>query len=303
MINQITKKLAVITSLSIALLVGSSAMAVNTPAVSNRPIVQEPNTMLVLLAKSGVIHQHGHAYQLTLSGVDPRTLWFTDRPVRMAGFDLTREFIAHWHQAFSTSAPNAVLVHMDSGLPPHGQPLAVELTHPVVHQGKLTFTLQPLNNAPVHTGNLRYPVLFIDSIWGDIEGGLTEGAGYLITPSDPTAGALLVGAGKNLIHPPAHVVVPVRTMQNVNIKQLVNNADAPITTQQKALQTKANTAKTNSLAAYHSSVDLLKWQIAQEQKVNTIDHAAAIAASAEAAKDITTTHSNGFLIPHDSLSF
>ena len=351
--NQRIKKLAAVASISAALLAATpvfsqvnqrallaapGALAFSTPGQSNHSSKKGASAMLVLLAKSGVIRQHGHAYQLTLSGVDPRTLWFTDRPVRMAGFDLTREFIARWHQVFSTSAPNAALVHLDSGLPPHGQPLAAELTNPVFQQGQLTFALQPLNNTPVHTGNIRYPVLFIDSFLGsiggafthfgdsvassgtglgdaissgvttgadDTAGGIAIGIGAMTSNSSPTGGAAIAGAGERLIHGGPHKTVPKRTMQNVNITQLVNNADASMIAQQKALQAEANAIHTKAQSAFQGtlseaeSVSQLQQGASNSTGSSTTD--LAVHEAANGAGNFSTTTQGGYVIPHDNL--
>ncbi|MGB5301874.1 MAG: hypothetical protein WBP17_01850, partial [Gemmatimonadota bacterium] len=50
---------------------------------------------------------------LTLRGVSPTTLFFSDRPERIAGHGLTAEFVTFWQQAsddgFGADPPNATL--------------------------------------------------------------------------------------------------------------------------------------------------------------------------------------------------
>jgi hypothetical protein len=55
---------------------------------------------------------------LTLKGVSPTTLWFSDRPVRMAGHFSMKEYLATWGEgadSFRTDPPNATLSVFEEG--------------------------------------------------------------------------------------------------------------------------------------------------------------------------------------------
>jgi len=55
---------------------------------------------------------------LTLKGVSPTTLWFSDRPVRMAGHYNMKEYLATWGEgaeSFRTDPPNATLSVFEPG--------------------------------------------------------------------------------------------------------------------------------------------------------------------------------------------
>ena len=55
---------------------------------------------------------------LTLSGVSPATLYFSDRPERVVGHMTNEQFIEGWslgENNFATDPPNAVLSYIDAG--------------------------------------------------------------------------------------------------------------------------------------------------------------------------------------------
>ncbi len=57
------------------------------------------------------------SYILTLTGVSPRTVYFSDRPQRSAGTLSTAEFINGWSANFGDAPPNAALLFTESGQP------------------------------------------------------------------------------------------------------------------------------------------------------------------------------------------
>jgi hypothetical protein len=55
---------------------------------------------------------------LTLKGVSPTTLWFSDRPVRMAGHFSMKEYLATWEEGkdnFTADPPNGTLSVFEAG--------------------------------------------------------------------------------------------------------------------------------------------------------------------------------------------
>jgi hypothetical protein len=58
----------------------------------------------------------GDVHTLTMTGVRPQTLYFSDRPNRIAGAEPTAAFVDGFAQAFADSAPNASLIgHFERG--------------------------------------------------------------------------------------------------------------------------------------------------------------------------------------------
>lgn len=77
----------------------------------------------------------GHRWSVTLTGVDPTTLWFADRPERMSGRQTTASFVRQWVEfGFADVPPNAVIQHSGS------EGVAVELRHPRYDRKKRTLT-------------------------------------------------------------------------------------------------------------------------------------------------------------------
>ncbi|MDQ6821172.1 MAG: hypothetical protein M3076_12690 [Actinomycetota bacterium] len=83
---------------------------------------------------------------LTLEGVSPHTLVFSDRPVRLAEWVRTASLFASWSRVgFSATPPNAALIV--PGGPAGHQPTAVEMLHPRYDRARqrLVVTLSSLD--------------------------------------------------------------------------------------------------------------------------------------------------------------
>ena len=100
--------------------------------------------------------------QLTLTGVSPVTLYFTDRPERIAGNMKTTRFIPFWSEgadSFKANPPNADLSIVE------GQALrqvVVELQNPVLKGEDLTYTVKIIAGDMPATADAVS--VFIDSI-------------------------------------------------------------------------------------------------------------------------------------------
>ncbi|MGE0630451.1 MAG: hypothetical protein AB7O43_21865 [Hyphomicrobiaceae bacterium] len=115
---------------------------------------------------------------LTLKNVAPATIFFADRPKRMAGHMLTKTFLARWDQgknSFKKDPPNATL----SVFTANGKPglAVVELKEPRLSGNNLQFKVKVQSGSlPSNGGEAS---LFID---GD-DGGCW--AGYVGSPDEP----------------------------------------------------------------------------------------------------------------------
>ena len=94
-------------------------------------------------------------YTLTLTGVKPGMLAFTDRPDRQAQRWDTTEFLNNWVGEFETDPPNAV-ISADSEA-------AITISNPQVSGDTVTFTATPLPGQTLPTDTINQPTLFIDS--------------------------------------------------------------------------------------------------------------------------------------------
>jgi hypothetical protein len=132
--------------------------------------------------------------RLNLNGIGS-TVFFSDRPERVAGHVQTQEFISHWDQGsdnFASNPPNGTLsIFGEKG----ANSVVVELTDPKLENNNLSYQVKVLQGTL--PANFQESSLFIDILgrWR------MYGAGV-------AAGAAMAGAGSYYYHPPV-VVAPV----------------------------------------------------------------------------------------------
>jgi hypothetical protein len=100
--------------------------------------------------------------QLTLVDASPTTLFFSDRPERIAGNMTTERFIPFWStgtDSFLSDPPNADLSILEDGTLTQ---VVVVLQDPVLEDGNLTYTVEIVDGEMPSTGNNAS--LFIDII-------------------------------------------------------------------------------------------------------------------------------------------
>jgi hypothetical protein len=101
---------------------------------------------------------------LTLYGVAPSTLYFSDRPHRAVGYVPSADFVDLWDEgdnSFAADPPNAVLAFLEPGddMPDDA---VVVLRDPTLDSGALAYTIEVLEGTvPAHTGPVT---LFIDPL-------------------------------------------------------------------------------------------------------------------------------------------
>ncbi len=102
--------------------------------------------------------------RLTLAGMTPATLYFSDRPHRAVGHIKTKDFVGIWDQgenSFAEDPPNAVLAFLEAG---DGEPedAVVVIRDPQLGEGSISYAVELLEGAlPTSTGACT---LFIDPI-------------------------------------------------------------------------------------------------------------------------------------------
>jgi hypothetical protein len=110
---------------------------------------------------------HGVSFdkdQMTLHGVAPTTLFFSDRPKRIVGHGATEAYVSAWTQgddSFAADPPNATL----SILGNEGgevEDVVVTLKNPRLKDGNLTYTVTVLDGVIPASGGAS--ALFIDLI-------------------------------------------------------------------------------------------------------------------------------------------
>lgn len=99
---------------------------------------------------------------LVMGGINPATLYFSDRPDRVAGHLTTEEFVATWgdgDDSFASDPPNATLSILAGEQP---QEIVVVLTEPRIEDGALVYNVSIVEGADAATGGACS--LFIDII-------------------------------------------------------------------------------------------------------------------------------------------
>jgi hypothetical protein len=102
---------------------------------------------------------------LTLKGIAPQTLMFTDRPERMTGDAPTAKFVSFWTSGksdFEKDPPNATLSVTAGG---EAHLSVVELTNPQLEGDVLTYTVKLLGDPPPPASG-EAASLFIDWWYG-----------------------------------------------------------------------------------------------------------------------------------------
>ena len=99
---------------------------------------------------------------LTLRGITPSTLYFSDRPQQVVGHMTTTDFVELWgagENSFETDPPNAVLSFLEPGGEVPDDAVIV-IKEPRLANGNLSYSIEVLEGAvPAHTGPVT---LFID---------------------------------------------------------------------------------------------------------------------------------------------
>ena len=162
-LNQTLIALAFVT-IAVPLMVACGGAPQNhTPEVVPSSEVSTPETneveyLFVQGAESGSIADG----VLTMGGVDPSTIYFSDRPERIAGHLTTEEFVAGWGEgddSFASNPPNATLSILTG---PEPQEIVVTLTDPRLEDGDLIYNVGILEGAATTSGGACS--LFIDVI-------------------------------------------------------------------------------------------------------------------------------------------
>lgn len=160
--------------LSAALLIASCASGfAQTPAATpapaagpDAPFAMPPADWLLVQTATSVSYD---GKVLTLKGVSPGTIMFSDRPQRMTANILTQALVDEWNKGkrgFEKDPPNANLSTLVNG---KEQNTIVELTNPKLAGDTLTYDARLLDGAPPTASGAA--TLFIDW-WEGPNGGV-----------------------------------------------------------------------------------------------------------------------------------
>jgi hypothetical protein len=169
-------------------LIASTATALAAGNSGKTPTVKKISVLYALNARTGTLRPQkgkGAKYTLVLKGLDRDVTWFSDRPARRSGSLPVAGFAEAWKGfGFAADPPNAALTYTDKR-GDQDRTVIVELSHPRLADGKLSFAARALDPQKIREPNLaghsavadRHPArsfddasLFIDDTSGEVAG-------------------------------------------------------------------------------------------------------------------------------------
>ncbi len=96
--------------------------------------------------------------KLTLQGITPSTLYFSDRPQRIVGHMATTDFVDLWatgDNSFETDPPNAVLSFLEPGADTPVDAVVVLTAPNLTGDGNLSYSMNVLRNGGGDHGGVR----------------------------------------------------------------------------------------------------------------------------------------------------
>jgi hypothetical protein len=138
------------------------------------PRADQPSTKVELLFVQNAASGNFDGKTLTMKGVGP-TLFFSDRPERIAGQVRTSDFVGHWTKGadnFAANPPNATLSIFGAK---EVSSVVVVLTNPKLDRNTLSYTVKVLEGKP--PASFKEASLFIDILgrWRMAERGMIVG--------------------------------------------------------------------------------------------------------------------------------
>jgi hypothetical protein len=134
-------------------------LVIVTSALVKR-INPKPQLMFVQAAED--VRADEKAHSLRLVNADPQTLYFSDRPVRVAGHIRAGDYLTAWNHgkdSFAKDNPNATLSVFEPGRSDNTL-VVVEISNPVVDGKDIVYTYKLLDGTMPASGGVS--TLFID---------------------------------------------------------------------------------------------------------------------------------------------
>ena len=153
----------------------AALVAAATPLISMLPLARAEETKVQLMFVQTADSLKADDKTLRLVNVGQQTLYFSDRPVRIAGHLTMPAYLFEWTPAagadnFVGDPPNAVLSVYEPGQPDNTITV-VEITHPVIDGKDLIYSYKLIEGVMPKGGGAT--ALFIDAI--GVGGGVGPG--------------------------------------------------------------------------------------------------------------------------------
>jgi hypothetical protein len=161
----------ILSALTASLIPLKAALGQSTPETTNSP--QKVELMFVQTAEDLKVNPDEKT--LRLVNVNQQTLYFSDRPQRIAGNLTMPAYLDEWKAGegpnnFANDPPNATLSVYESGQQENTL-VVVEISHPVIDGKDLVYSYKPIEGAMPEAGGAT--ALFID--WIGVGGGVGPG--------------------------------------------------------------------------------------------------------------------------------
>ncbi|MCX6994599.1 MAG: hypothetical protein NTY13_02005, partial [Chlamydiae bacterium] len=143
------------------------AQVQKTASLGEAHAEEKASYLFVLRTDTGVITKTDEGYKLTLKGMDDKVLYFSERPVRKAGYITITQFMGNWdkgNDSFKANPPNAAIVHAALKTNENGiaQAIPVELQNPEITAQGWTFDLIDLDRVGVIEGIYDKIAIYVD---------------------------------------------------------------------------------------------------------------------------------------------
>ena len=142
-----------------------AALALAAPAAAQAPAAAPQMAQLLFVQGAAGVELGSGGRTLTLKGLSPTTLFFSDRPVRIAGHYRTEEYLQFWKNgpdSFLKDPPNATLSVFEKGKDELAD-VVVTLRNPRVSGNDLTYDITVVAGTLPKAG-IGPASLFIDII-------------------------------------------------------------------------------------------------------------------------------------------
>lgn len=163
-------KFVAISALAVSLI---SVSATFYPVKAQEQKTEEQKVQLMFVQTADDIKADNKTIRLV--NVNPQTLYFADRPVRLAGHVTTPEYMKEWTASagsdnFKNDPPNATLSVYEKGQPQNSL-VVIEISNPVIDGKDIVYNYKVIEGKMPKTGGQS--ALFID--WIGAGGGVGPG--------------------------------------------------------------------------------------------------------------------------------
>ena len=149
-----------------ALAVAVFAISLLLPSVQADDLLKEGETVIPVMFVQNATASHYSDGILTLTGIKPEIMWFSNRPYRMAGTSPLSEYMQDWDSgtdSFKTDPPNGSLSYLQGE---SMASVALELSDPLLVGDKISYRVKLLEGTlPAKTGPVSLFIDFVGMVW------------------------------------------------------------------------------------------------------------------------------------------